>query len=323
MAAVHNNAADVVDIEIKGLNALSGRLRDPDDPLAQNIEAVVDLLASLKGRLIVTGVGKSGHVARKIAATLASTGSPSVFVHAGEASHGDLGMITRDDAVLALSNSGETSELKDIVAYTKRFLIPLIALTGNEHSALAAACDILLTLPTAEEACGAAPAPTTSTTMMLVLGDAIAVAAMGKKGFSAQDFKLFHPGGRLGAALTRATDLLHHKKVPLCEADASIEKVVATISEGGFGCVGVIDEHGCIIGMITDGDLRRHFQSPRGQQAGEIMTPSPTVATPDTMAGEVLALFSERKITAVFIVDGDGKPIGIVHVHDCLSTGVI
>lgn len=324
MQAPHLIAADVIDIEANGLAALSDALRAGDSALCGAFAAAAAICVDLKGRLIVTGMGKSGHVARKIAATFASTGTPSMFVHPAEASHGDLGMITQNDVVLALSLSGETAELRDIIAYTGRFDIPLIALTGGEQSSLARASDIVIPLPSAREACALTQAPTTSTTMMLALGDALAISVLRQKGITARDFGDFHPGGKLGAALKRASDLMHHTDLPLCGLTAGVPEIIQSITRSGFGCVGVVDDLGRLAGIITDGDLRRHFQNPGEAAAAQtLMTKSPHVATADSLAGEVLALFAEKKITAVFLVDEGQVPIGLIHVHDCLTTGVI
>ena len=324
MTRAHHIAADVIETEIAGLAALAEAMRESGQALARAFETAAKTCGAVKGRLIVTGMGKSGHVARKIAATLASTGAPASFVHPAEASHGDLGMISRHDVIIALSNSGETPELGDVIAYAGRFDIPLIAVTSGEDSTLARASDIRLILPPAREACAVTRAPTTSTAMMLALGDALAVAILQNKGFTASDFHNFHPGGKLGAALKRVTDLMHHKEMPLCSPEDTAEHAVAAITAAGFGCAGAIDADGKLVGIVTDGDLRRHYgKSFSDAQVRDIMTPGPQVVTEDSLAAEALALFSERKITAVFIVDKDHKPLGLLHVHDCLSIGVI
>lgn len=316
--------AGVIETERDGLSALAGVLRDSETELSRAFIESVELCLALKGRLIVTGMGKSGHVARKIAATFASTGTPASFVHPAEASHGDLGMITGDDLILALSFSGETAELGDVVAHARRFRIKLIAITGNAEATLARGGDAVLILPGAAEACSAAPAPTTSTTMMMALGDALAVAVLRRKGFTESQFREFHPGGKLGATLTRVTDLMHHTDMPLRGAGDLMPEVVKTISDRGFGCAGIVDTAGALIGIITDGDLRRHISQDLGaMRARDIMTSPPHVVSRESLAGEALALFSEKKITSVFIVDREGKPIGLVHVHDCLNLGVI
>jgi len=310
-------ARDVIALEIKGLTAMK-------DALDGRFEALVRLLHRSEGRIVVTGMGKSGHVARKIASTFSSTGAPSMFVHPGEASHGDLGMISPKDVILALSKSGETAELGDLLAYAARFSIPVAALTCEASSTLAKAADCAFILPKEREACGETRAPTTSTTMMMALGDALAVALLRNRGFTAADFKGFHPGGNLGAALRRVTDLMHGlEHLPLATLDAPLPDVVEMISSGGFGCAGIIDDKGALKGIITDGDLRRQFdQSLASKKAVDVMTKNPRTATPDALAGDVLALMSNEKITALFVVDNN-RPIGIVHVHDCLSVGVL
>lgn len=310
-------AKDVLSQEIKGLELLK-------TALGEDFAGAVALLNSAAGRVVVTGMGKSGHVARKIAATLASTGTPALFVHPAEASHGDLGMISADDVILALSKSGETAELGDLLAHAARFTIPVVAITAEMHSTLAKAAVASLILPEADEACGQTFAPTTSTTMMMALGDALAVALLRERGFTAGDFQGFHPGGRLGAALRRARDLMHGADgLPLTSEDTPMPEVVKTISGGGFGCVGVVDENGLLIGVITDGDIRRQFDKiAQNKLARDVMTKEPRTAAPDTLAGDVLAHMSRNKITAVFVIE-HGKPVGIIHVHDCLSIGVL
>ena len=282
----------------------------------------VETVHGLKGQLVCTGVGKSGHVARKISATLASTGTPSVFVHATEASHGDLGMIRAEDAVLALSKSGETKELADIVAYAKRFGIPLIAVTAVETSALGRAADVLLLLPDAPEAAEGVDAPTTSTTLQIALGDALAVALVERRGFTATDFRVFHPGGKLGALLRTVGDLMHTgTEAPLVSPDTAMRDALLVMTEKRFGCVGVV-EGGRLAGLITDGDLRRHMDGLMTHTAGEVMTHDPLTVTPQMLAGEALKIMNDRAITVLFVVE-DGRPVGILHVHDLLRAGVL
>jgi arabinose-5-phosphate isomerase len=308
----------VLGVEADGLRALAASLD-------QSFSRALDLLSAAKGRIVVTGMGKSGHVANKIAATLASTGAPAMYVHPAEASHGDLGMITESDAVLALSNSGDTPELADIIAYTRRFRIPLVAITGGKGSALAGAADVALILPPVDEACPMGLAPTTSTTMSLALGDAIAVALLQRRGFTSTDFRVLHPGGKLGRRLIKVTDLMQAgEKLPLTGETTSIADAVLVISEKGFGCVGIVDRDGDLIGIITDGDLRRHMSARLwAQKAGEIMTRNPKTIAPDALAGEALAMMNmgARRITTLFVVE-NGKPVGIVHMHDLLRAGV-
>jgi arabinose-5-phosphate isomerase len=273
--------------------------------------------------VVLTGVGKSGHVGRKIAATLASTGTPSFFVHATEASHGDLGMVGPDDAVLALSKSGETRELADVLAYCKRFGIPLVAMTARADSALGRAADVLLLLPDLPEATDGVDAPTTSTTLQIALGDALAVALLERRGFTALDFRVFHPGGKLGAALRTAGDLMHGKaELPLVAPETPMDQVLLVMTEKRFGCVGVVGAGGRLEGLITDGDLRRHMDGLFRHTAGEVMTCGPKSVTPGTFAGEALKLMNDNRITVLFVVQ-DGAPVGILHVHDMLRAGVI
>lgn len=308
-------ARDVILQEAAGLNALA-------DSLGDALTQAVDQIANLKGRVVVTGMGKSGHIARKIAATLASTGTPAYFVHPAEASHGDLGMITSADAVLALSNSGQTFELADILAYTKRFSIPLIAIVGKSPSALADAADICLLLPDVAEA-SPVNAPTTSTTMSLALGDAIAVSLLTRKGFSKEDFATFHPGGKLGKELVRTRDLMHSgDELPLTQATAPMQEVLLTITAKHFGCAGVVDASGNLMGIVTDGDLRRHMEHGiLGKTAADVMTHSPITIAPTTLATAALAIMNEKSITSLFVVEAS-KPTGILHIHDCLRAGI-
>ncbi len=323
MSSPRTIAVEVLQTEKAGLDALENALANDQAPLAAPFKDAIAAIDSAKGRTIVTGMGKSGHIARKIAATLASTGTPALFVHPGEASHGDLGMIADDDVVIALSNSGETPELGDIIGYCGRFDIPLIGMTSGADSTLAEASNICLLVPKSTEACGITKAPTTSTTQMLALGDAIAVALLRQKGFSQRDFHTFHPGGKLGAGLKRVTDLMHHKKMPLCGPDEAFEDVVKAITEGGFGCCGVI-EAGRLTGIITDGDIRRALTGEQARpKAADLMTQNPRTIQEDGLAAEALAMLSEFKITALFIVDETHQPVGLLHVHDCLAVGVV
>jgi arabinose-5-phosphate isomerase len=293
------------------------------DSLGADFTRAVEVCAGLTGRIVCTGVGKSGHVARKIAATLASTGQPALFIHATEASHGDLGMIAPVDAVLALSKSGETRELADVVAYAKRFGIPLLAVTEGASSALGRAADILLRLPAAAEAAEAVDAPTTSTILQMAIGDALAVALLERRGFTRIDFGVFHPGGKLGSALRTAADLMHAgADLPLVDQSASMPQTLLVMTEKRFGCAGVVDDAGRLLGIITDGDLRRHMSELMGHKAAEIMTLTPTAASPTMLAGEALKIMNERRITVLFVVE-DGRPVGILHVHDLLRAGVL
>ena len=278
-----------------------------------------EAFAAAGGRVIVSGMGKSGHVGRKIAATLASTGTPAHFVHPAEASHGDLGMVQPEDVVIALSWSGETAELAAIVGHTRRFRVGLIAITANADSALGREADVTLLLPKAQEACPNGLAPTTSTTMQMALGDALAVALLEARGFSRQDFFVYHPGGKLGAQLKTVASIMHRDAaLPLCGLDTAIADVVALISEKGFGCAVVVDADGVLAGVVTDGDLRRKLlRAGPAQRARDVMTPNPRRIAPDA-----LAMVNRLRITALIVADGGDRPVGLVHVHDLLSLGV-
>jgi arabinose-5-phosphate isomerase len=285
--------------------------------------AAVDLLASAKGRVIVTGMGKSGHIGRKIAATLASTGTPAYYVHPGEASHGDLGMVQPDDVIVALSWSGETAELADLVAYAKRFRLGLIAITCNEASSLARQADACLTLPKALEACPNGLAPTTSTTMQLVIGDALAVALLERRGFTAEHFRVFHPGGKLGAQLKLVRDVMHTgERLPLVPIGARMDAAILEISTKGFGCVIVVRDDGTLAGIVTDGDLRRHLSPDLASLPVEaVMTKNPRTIAPDDLLAKALAIQETSKITALVVRDGQ-RPVGLVHYLDLLRAGV-
>jgi arabinose-5-phosphate isomerase len=311
-------ARRVLRTEIAGLEALAAEL---DGGFA----AAVDLLADVRGRVTVTGMGKSGHIARKIAATFSSTGTPALFVHPGEASHGDLGMIAEDDAVLALSNSGDTTELADIVAYTRRFRIPLIAMTSGTASSLAEAANVTLRLPTAAEACPMGLAPTTSTTMMLALGDALALVLLERKGFSTDDYRLLHPGGQLGKQLLRVADIMHDgDAVPLVAAGTRMAEAILVMTAKSFGCVGVTDAAGKLIGVVTDGDLRRHMGDGLLRSTVDaVLSARPKTIRPKALAAEALGLMNGQSITSLFAVDAGGKPLGILHIHDCLRAGIL
>ncbi|MGA8320942.1 MAG: KpsF/GutQ family sugar-phosphate isomerase [Xanthobacteraceae bacterium] len=306
--------------ESGGLNALTAAM---SDGLGARFTAAVETIRQARGRVIVTGMGKSGHVARKIAATLASTGTPAFFVHAADASHGDLGMITSDDVMLALSWSGETEELKDLITYSRRFRISLIAITVNADSTLGEAADIVLTLPPASEACPHNLAPTTSSLMQLALGDALAMALLETRGFTALDFGVFHPGGKLGAALKFVRDVMHRgDAVPLIKRSAPMSEAIVEMSAKGFGCVAVTDPDGKLAGVVTDGDLRRHMRVDLLQAPVDaVMTASPKTVRADQLASEALQILNASKITALMVVES-GRPIGIVHFHDLLRAGV-
>jgi arabinose-5-phosphate isomerase len=311
-----SSARRVLDLEIAGLKELSASLDE-------GFSAALDLLENISGRIVVTGMGKSGHIACKIAATLASTGAPAIFVHPGEASHGDLGMITTNDAVLALSNSGETSELADLVAYTKRFEIPLIAITGGDGSALAKAATVALVYPASQEGCPMGLAPTTSTTVTLALGDAIAVALLERNGFSPADFHALHPGGKLGQRLLKVLDIMHAgDALPLVTPATSMADAILEMTTKSFGCVGVIDDGGQLLGVVTDGDLRRHMSADLlSLTVDDILTTGGKTIRAEALASEAVHLMNVNKITNVFVVENN-KPVGILHIHDCLRAGV-
>jgi arabinose-5-phosphate isomerase len=312
-------ARDVLATEAGGLRALAAGL-------GPEFSHAVDCLAAASGRIVVSGMGKSGHVARKIAATLASTGTPALFVHPAEASHGDLGMILEGDAVLALSNSGETPELADVVAHARRFGLKLVAITTRSASTLARAADVALLLPPAAEACPMGLAPTTSTTMQMALGDALAVALLKRRGFTAADFHQFHPGGRLGARLRRVRDLMHTgDALPLAGVDMPMTQALVLMTQKRFGCLGITTADGILLGIITDGDLRRAMGPDLlTRPVSEVMTRAPRTIGPDALAAEALYLMNarERPVTALFVVASNGKLEGILHVHDLLRAGL-
>ena len=314
------SALRTLETEREGVAALAAAM---SDGLGPRFVAAVDTIRAARGRVIVTGMGKSGHVARKIAATLDSTGTPAFFVHAADASHGDLGMITSDDVMLVLSWSGETEELKDLINYSRRFRIALIAITVNADSTLGKSADIVLVLPQAREACPHNLAPTTSSLMQLALGDALAIALLESRGFTAVDFGVFHPGGKLGAALKFVRDVMHPgSAVPLIGRDALMSEAIVEMSAKGFGCVAVTNGDGRLLGVVTDGDLRRHMRDDLLRApVGEVMTASPKTVRPGQLASEALELINSLKITALIVVESD-RPVGIVHFHDLLRAGV-
>ncbi len=313
-----------IDAARRVLRLESEALRTMADTLDGSFSQAISLLDGVEGRVIVSGMGKSGHIARKIAATLASTGTPSHYVHPGEASHGDLGMIAADDAVLALSNSGETPELSDLLVYCKRFSIPLLAITGRAGSTLCEAANVCLLLPPVAEACPMGLAPTTSTTAALALGDALAVALLERRGFTAEDFQVLHPGGKLGKTLLRVADLMHDgDELPLISVDAAMSDALLTMTTKHFGCVGVLDGGGRLRGIVTDGDLRRHMSPDLlAQRIVNIMTANPKTIRPQALAAEALGMMNANNITSLFVVEDD-VPRGILHVHDCLRAGIV
>ena len=291
------------------------------DTLGDSFADAVALILKAKGRVVVSGMGKSGHIARKIAATFASTGTPSQFVHPAEASHGDLGMVTPQDVLLVLSNSGETPELADIVAHSRRFAIPLIGVAGRAGSTLLREADVAILLPPAPEACEQGIVPTTSTTMTLALGDALAIALMEHRAFSPEQFRVFHPGGKLGARLLHVRNLMHDNP-PLVSEATPMSEALLVMTRAGFGMVGVADGRGHLQGIVTDGDLRRHMDGLLSLTAGQVMTRNPRSVPPDDLAVEALALMNDRKITCLMVTDAAGRAIGVLHIHDCLRAGV-
>ncbi|ACA16460.1 KpsF/GutQ family protein [Methylobacterium sp. 4-46] len=318
--AGHFSAIRTIRTEAEALHTLARAL---DGELRAGFAEAVAAIHASPGRVFVSGIGKSGHIARKIAATLASTGTPATFIHPSEASHGDLGMITAQDIVIALSWSGETAELGDIVSFAKRFTVPLIALTSNPQSTLGLAADILLPLPLVKEACPHNLAPTSSSVMQLALGDALAIALLERRGFSASDFKVFHPGGKLAARLKTVRQLMHtDDEMPLVPRGIPMSEALLAIMGKRFGCAGVVDEAGRLVGIITNGDLRRHMGSDLlHRPVDAIMTPAPITVLPGGLASAALEMMNRRQITAMFVVEG-GRPIGILHIHDLLQVGV-
>jgi arabinose-5-phosphate isomerase len=314
------SALRTLEAEGGGIAALARALQDG---LGAPFNAAVDMIRSVRGRVIISGMGKSGHIGRKIAATLSSTGTPSFFVHPAEASHGDLGMIAADDVIMALSWSGETAELKNLIDYSRRFRIGLIAVTADAKSTLGQAADVVLALPAAREACPHNLAPTTSSLMQLALGDALAIALLEGRGFTVVDFRNLHPGGRLGAALTFVRDLMHRgDAIPLVPLGTLMSEALVEMSTKGFGCVGIVDASGNLLGIITDGDLRRHMRADLlNQRVENVMTRGPNTVRPDQLASEALEFLNSMKRTVLFVVEGV-KPVGIVHMHDLLRAGV-
>lgn len=305
------------------LNTEGQALLSLSDALGPSFSAAVATLSRAKGRVIITGMGKSGHIGRKIAATLSSTGTPALFVHPAEASHGDLGMITRQDVVVALSNSGETTELNDIVHYTRRFSIPLVTVVGRDGSSLATNSDISIVLPDSPEACPLGLAPTTSTTMTLALGDALAVALLERSSFSSSKFQELHPGGSLGRRLVTVNDIMHvDDHMPLVALTAAVSEAILVMTARAFGCVGVVDGNGCLVGIVTDGDLRRHMAANLLDLGVEdIMTKAPKTIRPNALAAEAVWIMNQNSITSLFIAE-NRMPLGIVHMHDCLRAEI-
>ncbi|OWO92725.1 KpsF/GutQ family sugar-phosphate isomerase [Rhizobium esperanzae] len=319
--SVLESAKRTIETEKRGLEALEQAF---DNGLAGPFTRAVEIIGDISGRVIVTGVGKSGHIGTKLAATFASTGTPAFFVHAAEANHGDLGMIARDDVVLAISKGGESAELKSIISYTRRFSIPLIAITCSERSSLATASDIVLLVPNEQEACPNGLAPTTSTLMQLALGDALAVALLEARGFTATDFHVFHPGGKLGASLMHVADIMHiGEKLPLVAKGTPMPEAITVLSRKHFGCVGVLDEDGRLCGIVTEGDMARNLSRNLAELAvDDIMTKTPKTVKPTMLATAALALLNQHHIGALIVIDEDSRPIGLVHFHDLLRIGV-
>jgi len=311
-----DTARRVIRIEADALALLANEV---GTPFGQAVQMILDA----PGRIIVCGMGKSGHVARKIAATFASTGTPAHFVHPAEASHGDLGMMAKGDVALVLSNSGETPELADVIAHTRRFGIPMIGVASKATSTLLTQSDVAIVLPAAEEACGTGVVPTTSTTMTLALGDAMAVALMEHRDFTPANFRDFHPGGKLGARLSKVGDLMHAgDALPLVAPNTSMGNVLLEISQKGFGVVGVVDTARQLQGIITDGDLRRHMDGLLDLSAGDVQTNDPTTVQAGALAEEALGIMNARKITCLFVTDQSGSVEGLLHIHDCLRAGL-
>lgn len=314
------SAGRVIDMEIHGLEEMKKNFGD-------SFVKAIEMMMKIKGRLIVSGMGKSGHIGQKIAATLASTGTPAFFVHPSEASHGDLGMLTKDDLLLTISNSGESKEMGDIISFSRRFGIPMIAITSNPESTMAKAADLVLLIPSKKEAPEACPlglAPTTSTTTTLAMGDAIAVALIEQKGFTREEFHDRHPGGKLGNVLLRARDVMvTGDDLPLVPKEMKMSDALVVMTAKSWGCLGVVDKEGRLVGMITDGDLRRHMSANIIEQpVSSVMTLNPKTVVPDILCVEALRLMNTKKITSLFVVDGENKPVGLLHVHSLLMAGV-
>ena len=314
-----STARRVISEEARALDVLSEGLSD-------GFIAAVEMILNARGRVVVSGIGKSGHIGRKLAATLASTGTPSQFVHPSEASHGDLGMVTSADVVLAISNSGEAPELANLIAYTRRFGIPLIGLSSRPESSLMKHADAHLLIPQLGEACGQGVVPTISTTMTLAIGDALAVALMEHRSFTAEHFRDFHPGGNLGAKLSKVGDLMHSgEEIPLVGLNTPMSDALLTMSQKGFGVIGIVDPNGQLEGVVTDGDLRRHMNGLLDHTAHEVMTANPHTIGPDSLAENAVAIMNEHRITCLFVVEPESsrRVVGVLRIHDCLRAGVV
>lgn len=323
-SSVEQNSDQIAETVRRTLKLEGEALTDFADRLPEDIEEVVRLLVETIGRVVVTGMGKSGHVARKIAATLASTGTPSFYLHPGEASHGDLGMVTTGDVVIAISNSGETTELSDLLSHCLLLEIPIVGISREADSTLMRAATFRLQLPAAEEACPLGLAPTTSTTLSLALGDALAIAVMERRSFGPEQFRMFHPGGRLGARLATVGRMMHSGSlVPIVGRQVPMSEAILRMTEHGFGITGVVDGDGMLVGVITDGDLRRNMDGLLGYVADEVATRTPITTEMTTTAAEAVGLMNRHKIHSLFVVDSDRRPIGLLRLHDCLRAGVL
>ncbi|TCL69704.1 KpsF/GutQ family sugar-phosphate isomerase [Rhizobium sp. BK251] len=320
-SSVVETAMRTIEIEKQGLIALERALANG---LSEPFTKAVEMIGDIAGRVIITGVGKSGHIGMKIAATFASTGTPAFFVHPVEANHGDLGMITQDDVIIAISWGGESAELRGIVAYSRRFAIPLIAITAGEKSTLAREADVVLLLPKEQEACPHGLAPTTSTLMQLAISDALAMALLEARGFTAEDFRTFHPGGKLGASLSHVSDIMHKgDRIPLVPLGTSMPEAVSTLAQMRFGCVGVLDDGGCLCGIVTDGDIARNLGRNLSElSVDDVMTRNPKTVKETTLATGAMALLNRHNISALIVTDAERRPVGIVHFHDLLRIGV-
>ena len=311
-------ARQVITDEARALDALA-------EGLDEHFAEAVQLILQATGRIIISGIGKSGHIGHKIAATLASTGTPAYFVHPAEASHGDLGMVSKGDVVLAISNSGEAPELANLLAFTRRFGIPLIGLSSKPDSTLMTQADVHLLIPSMGEACGFGMVPSISTTLTLAMGDALAIALMKYRDFKPADFRAFHPGGKLGAQLSTVRDLMH-TDIPIVPSGTPMSEALLVMSQKGFGVVGVIDGADRLLGIVTDGDLRRHMDGLLTLTADKVMTSNPRTVGPDELAERAVALMTMHtpKITCLFVVDpaSDGQAQGLIHIHDCLRVGL-
>lgn len=314
----------IISSALASIKSQAAAIQQLENSIDQNFEKAVKAILNCKGRIIICGMGKSGHIGKKIAATMASTGTPAMFVHPAEASHGDLGMIEKRDVVIAISRSGESPELADIIAYCRRFEITLIGMTAKAGSTLGSSSNILLKLPDIPEACPMGLAPTNSTTMTLVLGDALAIACLTERDFAAENFRIFHPGGKLGQKLTKIKDIMHTgEELPVVSSDSDIKTAIFEMTRCRFGCVGVTDNNGKLVGIFTDGDLRRNFdQLNFNSSVKEVMSSNPSSINPTDMVADVANLFNDKRITSVFACE-NGKPVGIIHIHDFLERGYV